>query len=105
MAAISTGRRAGARQPALNKPDTSYHGAVWSQAAKPLGPIAYILKMRVTLLRDLGPALSPFNAFLFLQGIETVALRMRAHCDNASAVADFLEQAPGSLARDLSRAS
>ena len=59
------------RQPALNTPDPSYHGAVWAEAAKPLGPIAYILKMRVTLLRDLGAALSPFNAFLFIQGIET----------------------------------
>jgi O-acetylhomoserine (thiol)-lyase len=79
-----------ARQPALNTPDPSYHGAVWTEVAKPLGPIAYILKARVTLLRDLGSALSPFNAFLFLQGIETVALRMRAHCANAEAVARFL---------------
>src|SRR5271154_743733 len=71
-----------ARQPAMNTPDPSYHGAVWSQAAKPLGPIGYILKMRVTLLRDLGAAMSPFNAFLFLQGVETLALRMRAHCEN-----------------------
>ncbi len=78
------------RQPLLNQPDPSYHGAVWSQAAKPLGPIAYILKMRVTLLRDLGAAISPFNSFLFLQGIETLALRMRAHSENALAVANFL---------------
>src|SRR5208282_6111637 len=70
------------RQPALNTPDPSYHGAVWSLAVKPLGPIAYILKMRVTLLRDLGAAMSPFNAFLFIQGIETLPLRMRAHCAN-----------------------
>jgi O-acetylhomoserine (thiol)-lyase len=79
-----------ARQPALNTPDPSYHGAVWSQAAKPMGPIAYILKMRVTLLRDLGASMSPFNAFLFIQGIETLALRMREHSRNARAVADFL---------------
>jgi O-acetylhomoserine (thiol)-lyase len=79
-----------ARQPALNTPDPSYHGAVWSQAVKPLGPIAYILKLRVTLLRDLGAALSPFNAFLFLQGIETLPLRMRAHSENARKVADYL---------------
>ena len=72
-----------ARQPALNTPDPSYHGAVWTQAVKPLGPIAYILKMRVTLLRDLGAAMSPFNAFLFLQGVETLALRMREHSRNA----------------------
>jgi len=78
------------RQPALNTPDPSYHGAVWSQAAKPLGPIAYILKMRVTMLRDLGAAMSPFNAFLFLQGIETLPLRIREHSRNARAVADFL---------------
>jgi O-acetylhomoserine (thiol)-lyase len=78
------------RQPALNTPDPSYHGAVWAQATKPLGPVAYIIKARVTLLRDLGAALSPFNAFLFLQGIETVALRMRAHCENALAVTKFL---------------
>jgi O-acetylhomoserine (thiol)-lyase len=78
------------RQPALNTPDPSYHGAVWSQAVKPLGPIAYILKMRVTLLRDLGAAMAPFNAFLFLQGVETLALRMRAHSENALAVATYL---------------
>ncbi len=79
-----------ARQPALNTPDPSYHGAVWSQAVKPLGPIAYILKLRVTLLRDLGAALSPFNAFLFIQGIETLPLRMRAHSENARRAADYL---------------
>jgi O-acetylhomoserine (thiol)-lyase len=83
-----------ARQPTLNTPDASYHGAVWTEAAKPLGPIAYILKLRVTLLRDLGPALSPFNAFLILQGIDTLALRMRAHSENALAVAQFLAMRP-----------
>ncbi len=82
------------RQPLLNRPDPSYHGAVWSEAAKPLGPIAYILKARVTLLRDLGAAISPFNAFLILQGIETLALRMRAHSENAEAVAAFLARHP-----------
>ncbi len=83
---------AGERQPALNRPDPSYHGAVWSQAAKPLGPIAYILKARTTLLRDLGGAMSPFNAFMFLQGMETLPLRMRAHCENAAAVAQWLDK-------------
>ncbi len=78
------------RQPALNTPDPSYHGAVWAEAAKPLGPIAYILKMRVTLLRDLGAAMSPFNAFLFIQGTETLPLRMREHSRNGRAVAEFL---------------
>ncbi len=79
-----------ARQPLLNTPDPSYHGAVWAQAAKPLGPIAYILRMRVVLLRDLGAAVAPLNAFLFLQGIETLPLRIREHSKNALAVAQFL---------------
>jgi O-acetylhomoserine (thiol)-lyase len=83
-----------ARQPAMHRPDKSYHGAVWVEAAKPLGPIAYALKLRVTLLRDLGPAQSPFNAFLTLQGIETLPLRMREHSRNAAAVADFLSKRP-----------
>ncbi|MFW2437097.1 MAG: O-acetylhomoserine aminocarboxypropyltransferase/cysteine synthase family protein [Parvibaculales bacterium] len=81
---------AGERQPALNTPDPSYHGAIWSQAAKPLGPIAYVLKARTTLLRDVGGAISPFNAFMLIQGMETLPLRMRAHCDNAEKVATFL---------------
>ena len=81
-----------ARQPALNTPDPSYHGAVWSEAAKPLGPIAYILKARVTLLRDLGAPLSPFNAFLTLQGLETLPLRIARHSENANAVATFLKK-------------
>jgi len=66
------------------------HGAVWTEAVKPLGPIAYIIKARVTLQRDLGYAMSPFNAFLFIQGLETLPLRMREHCRNAQAVADYL---------------
>src|SRR5438876_9454132 len=82
------------RFPMLNKPDPSYHGAVWTQAVKPLGPIAYIIKARVTLLRDIGAAMSPFNAFMFIQGLETLALRMRQHCANASAVADHLSRHP-----------
>jgi O-acetylhomoserine (thiol)-lyase len=79
-----------ARQPLLNTPDPSYHGAIWTQAVKPLGPIAYILRARVILLRDLGAALSPFNAFQILQGMETVHLRMERHCANAARVADYL---------------
>lgn len=78
------------RQPMLNTPDASYHGAVWTQAVKPLGPIAYIIRARVILLRDLGSALSPFNAFQILQGIETLPLRIYEHCRNAQAVADWL---------------
>ena len=82
------------RFPMLNTPDPSYHGAVWTQAVKPLGPIAYIIKARVTLLRDIGAAMSPFNAFMFIQGLETVTLRMRQHCANAAAVADYLTKQP-----------
>ena len=78
------------RQPALNTPDPSYHGAVWTEAVKPIGPVAYAIKARVTLLRDLGASLSPFNAFLIIQGLETLALRMIQHCKNAQAVVDFL---------------
>jgi len=81
-----------ARQPALNTPDPSYHGAVWTEAVKPLGPIAYIIKARTTLLRDLGAALSPFNAFLLLQGIETVPLRIARHSENTAAVAAWLSK-------------
>ncbi|MRR52733.1 MAG: O-acetylhomoserine aminocarboxypropyltransferase/cysteine synthase, partial [Rhodocyclaceae bacterium] len=72
-------------------PDPSYHGLVYH---RDLGNLAYILKMRVTLLRDLGPCLSPFNAFLFLQGLETLHVRMPRHCENALKVAQFLEQHP-----------
>jgi O-acetylhomoserine (thiol)-lyase len=82
------------RQPALNTPDPSYHGAVWVEAVKPLGPIAYIIKARTTLLRDLGAALSPFNAFQILQGLETLPLRIERHVQNAQAVADYLEKRP-----------
>ena len=83
-----------ARQPALNTPDPSYHGAVWVEATRPLGPVAYIVKARTTLLRDLGAALSPFNAFLTLQGIETLALRIERHAANAEKVANWLARRP-----------
>jgi O-acetylhomoserine (thiol)-lyase len=82
------------RFPLLNQPDPSYHGAIWTEAVKPLGPIAYIIKARVTLLRDIGAALSPFNAFQFIQGIETLPLRITRHSENASAVAAFLSKHP-----------
>ena len=81
----------GDRFPLLNKPDPSYHGAVWTEAVKPLGPIAYILRARVILLRDMGSAMSPFNAFQFIQGIESLPVRMERHCANAQKVADFLK--------------
>ena len=82
------------RQPALNNADPSYGGAVWTEAVKPLGPIAYILKARTTILRDMGAAMSPFNAFMFIQGLETLALRIREHSKNADEIANFLMNHP-----------
>jgi O-acetylhomoserine (thiol)-lyase len=76
------------RYPGLTKPDPSYHGVVWSDA---LGPAAYIGRVRTVLLRNTGAALSPFNAFLFLQGLETLPLRMERHSANGLAVARHLE--------------
>ncbi len=75
----------------LNEPDVSYHGVVYTEA---LGAAAYIARARVVPLRNMGAALSPFNAFLFLQGIETLPLRMDRICDNALRVAEFLQQHP-----------
>lgn len=75
----------------LNEPDVSYHGVVYTEA---LGPAAYIGRARVVPLRNMGAAISPFNAFLFLQGIETVPLRMDRICDNALRVAQFLLEHP-----------
>jgi O-acetylhomoserine (thiol)-lyase len=80
--------------PLIADPDPSYHGINFVEALKPHGNIAYITKARVSLLRDLGPALSPFNAFLFLQGLETIHLRMPRHSENALSVAGFLEKHP-----------
>ena len=74
----------------LNEPDVSYHGVVYTEA---LGPAAYIGRARVVPLRNTGAALSPFNAFLILQGIETLALRMDRICDNALAVAQLAASA------------
>lgn len=84
----------GGKFPLIADPDPSYHGLNFVEALKPSGNIAYIIKARVTLLRDLGPALSPFNAFLLLQGLETLHLRMPRHTENALAVARFLESDP-----------
>ncbi len=78
--------------PLISEPELSYHGINFVQALKPLGNIAYIIKARVTLLRDLGPALSPFNSFLFLQGLETLHLRIIRHSENALLVAKYLEK-------------
>ena len=80
--------------PLISAPDPSYHGLEFIQALAPLGNIAYIIKARVTLLRDLGSAVSPFNSFLFLQGFETLHLRMARHSENALAVARWLAKHP-----------
>ncbi len=79
------------RFPEYTTPNPSYHGLVYHEA---LGNLAYILKMRITLLRDMGPCLSPFNAFQLLQGLETLHVRMPRHCENALAVARFLSKHP-----------
>ena len=76
--------------PLIADPDPAYHGLNFVEALAPMGNIAYITKARVVLLRDLGPAMSPFNAFLFLQGLETLHLRMERHSQNALAVAESL---------------
>lgn len=81
------------RFPELTEPDPSYHGMKFFETFGPMN-IAYILKIRTQLLRDLGPAMSPFNAFLFLQGLETLHLRMERHSSNALAVARFLQTHP-----------
>ena len=80
--------------PLIADADPSYHGLNFVEALKPLGNIAYIIKARVTLLRDVGTAMSPFNAFLFLQGLETLHLRMPRHSENALAVAKYLSKHP-----------
>jgi O-acetylhomoserine (thiol)-lyase len=80
------------RFPGLTKPDPSYHGVAWTEA---LGPAAYIGRARTVLLRNTGGALSPFNAFLFLQGLETLPLRIERHSANALRVAEHLEAHPG----------
>ncbi|MDR1446696.1 MAG: O-acetylhomoserine aminocarboxypropyltransferase/cysteine synthase [Treponema sp.] len=77
--------------PGLSKPNSSYHGVVFTQA---VGNLAYIIKARVTLLRDTGSALSPFNAFLFLQGLETLSLRVERHTENTLKVVEFLTTHP-----------
>jgi O-acetylhomoserine (thiol)-lyase len=84
------------RQQLFNTPDPSYHGAVWGpMIPEALGaPIAYAIRARVVLLRDLGPAMSPANAFQLIQGLETLPLRYRVHQDNAAKLADYLNQHP-----------
>jgi len=79
------------RFPQFNEPDPSYHGVVYADA---LGPAAFIGRARVVPLRNMGAALSPFNAFMILQSIENLSLRMERHCENAQKAAEFLEQHP-----------
>ena len=79
------------RFPRFNEPDPSYHGVVYAEA---LGPAAFIGRARVVPLRNMGAAISPFNSFLFAQGLETLALRMEKHCENALAVAQYLARQP-----------
>lgn len=80
--------------PLIADPDPSYHGMNFVEALKPMGNIAYITKARVAVMRDLGPAISPFNSFLLLQGLETLHLRMPRHSENALQVAQFLKNHP-----------
>jgi O-acetylhomoserine (thiol)-lyase len=81
------------RQPLFNEPDASYGGAVWGKVVPELtgANVAFAVRARVTLLRDIGAALSPDNAFGVIQGLETVALRMKQHCSNAEKVVEFLK--------------
>lgn len=79
------------KYPGVAKPNPSYHGVVFTEAA---GNAAYILKARTTLLRDQGATLSPFNAFILLQGLETLSLRVERHVENALKIVDFLRQRP-----------
>lgn len=83
--------KASGKFPGLTEPDPSYHGVVYADA---VGPLAYIIKARVQLARDIGATISPFNSFLLLQGLETLHLRMERHSSNALAVAKFLETHP-----------
>ena len=79
------------RFPTLAKPDASYHGAVFADVA---GPAAFVTRIRAVVLRDTGAAISPFNAFILLQGVETLSLRVERHVENALKVVDFLAKHP-----------
>ncbi len=81
---------AGDKFPGFTTPDESYHGVVYSQ----LGEVAFVTKARVQLLRDTGAAISPFNSFLFLQGLETLSLRLERHVNNSKKIAQYLEKHP-----------
>lgn len=86
--------REAARWPEFTAPDPSYHGLVFAEALKPIGNIAFIIKCRTHLLRDMGNCMSPYAAFLFLLGLETLHVRMPRHCENAMAVAQHLKKHP-----------
>ena len=78
--------------PLMTEPEPSYHGVRWAyDLPEPLAPVAYLIRMRVVPLRNLGACISPDNAWQFMQGIETLALRMERHCDNAKRVAEYLK--------------
>ena len=77
--------------PGLSKPNPSYHGIVFTEAA---GNLAYIIKMRTTIMRDQGACLSPFNSFMLIQGLETLSLRVERHVQNAVKVVDYLKNHP-----------
>ena len=77
--------------PGLSKPNPSYHGVIFTEA---VGNLAYIIKLRTTLLRDQGATISPFNSFLLLQGLETLSLRVERHVENALKVVDYLNNHP-----------
>jgi O-acetylhomoserine (thiol)-lyase len=97
-AIVDSGRFPWAKNPAkwpeFCSPDPAYHGMVFEEALRPIGNIAYIIHIRTHWLRDTGAAMSPFAAFLFLMGIETLHLRMPRHCENALAIARFLQSHP-----------
>ncbi|MFK8183684.1 MAG: O-acetylhomoserine aminocarboxypropyltransferase/cysteine synthase family protein [Phormidesmis sp.] len=80
--------------PLMSEPEASYHGLRWAHDLGDLTPLAFLLRMRLVPLRNLGACIAPDNAWMFLQGVETLHLRMQRHCENAAAVADFLQQQP-----------
>ncbi len=82
------------KQILLNTPDPNYHGIVWAEDIKPIGPVAYALRIIAVLLRDLGTSLAPENAFRIIQGIKTLSLRMERQSDNAKKIAEFLQEHP-----------
>jgi O-acetylhomoserine (thiol)-lyase len=85
----------GDRFPLMNAPDSSYHGVRWAHdLPEPLAPIAYLIRMRVIPMRNLGACISPDNAWIFAQGLETLSLRMERHCSNALKVAEYLRDHP-----------